>query len=159
MVLAATAFAAGAGALAYSPLAGRQPRPGYEAPPWEGAWAPGVAEAREEARPRTDRYGDPLPPGAVARLGTVRYRHTDAGPTVACPPDGGRVAPAGWDCACRFWDAATGREVRRIANPSASGGALAYSADGKVIAVEGGRGQIDPCDAATGEVRQRLDSR
>jgi WD40 repeat protein len=60
---------------------------------------------------RTDLYGDPLPAGAVARLGTVRCRHTGQA-TVVGFLDGGRqfVTFCHLD-GFRVWDAATGREL------------------------------------------------
>ena len=61
-----------------------------------------------------DRAGDPLPPGAVARLGTTRFRHGSSIRQVAYTPDGKILATLGDDGVIRLWDAAAGVEIRHI---------------------------------------------
>jgi WD40 repeat protein len=103
--------------------------------------APGVGFAAEPAKdePRLDRYGDPLPPGAVTRLGTVRYRHGKQ--SGAFLPDSKTVvstAEAG--NAINFWDARNGRLLREIDTGKLVIGwysRLALSRDGKCIALTG----------------------
>ncbi|HZU37738.1 MAG TPA: hypothetical protein VFA18_17595, partial [Gemmataceae bacterium] len=57
--------------------------------------------------PRTDHDGEPLPPGALARLGSRRYRVSWVLCQVAFSPDGRRLAAA---CdGVRMFDRATGR--------------------------------------------------
>jgi WD40 repeat protein len=57
-----------------------------------------------------DAFGDPLPEGAVARLGTIRWRHGGYVQSVAFCPDGRHALSAAESVA--LWDVATGRRVR-----------------------------------------------
>jgi WD40 repeat protein len=82
----------------------------------------------------TDAYGDPLPPGALLRLGTVRWRAQAH--FVAFLPDGKTLLTVDDDCISagivRFWDIAAGKEISHIQTP---GSLLALSPDGKTLAL------------------------
>src|SRR6516162_7026789 len=83
---------------------------------------------------RTDLYGDPLPEGAIARLGTVRLRHTDNVLSLAYSPDGKLIASGGSDDVICLWEADTGKEVRRLTGPHSEVWDVAFSPDGKLLA-------------------------
>jgi dipeptidyl aminopeptidase/acylaminoacyl peptidase len=84
------------------------------------ATADGIAGALELPKtvhatsPRRDLYGDPLPPGALMRLGTVNYRQDSSVYRIAYTPDGKHFVTDGQDSIIRVWDAAEGRIIRRI---------------------------------------------
>ncbi|HWY86881.1 MAG TPA: hypothetical protein VNX28_09160 [Gemmataceae bacterium] len=99
-----------------------------------------------QAPSNKDQYGDPLPPGAFARLGTVRWRHEAAIGFAAFLPDGKSVLSVSIDQAIHVWEFPSGKEIRRItlatadSRPSFSRPLLYYqprvdvSMDGKVVA-------------------------
>jgi WD40 repeat protein len=111
---------------------------------------------RAQEKPRLDRYGDPLPKGAVARLGSSRYWHGLSG--VALSPDAKVLASGGHDHTIHLMDAATGRELRRLGGPDAPqrpGVFLAFSPNGKTLAATAADDIVRLYDLATGkEIRQ-----
>jgi RNA polymerase sigma factor (sigma-70 family) len=123
VLLGAFALAAGTGILAVQiPLAAQQR---------EAAQA-GPSTPEQKAPNRVDRYGDPLPPGAIARLGTVRLRHSGPIGVVAFAPDGTVLLAGDENGDMRLWDTATGKLLRTFVDPLGHRvGALAFSPDGK----------------------------
>ena len=79
---------------------------------------------------RTDRYSDPLPAGVVARLGTVRLRHSAC---FAFAPDGKTLATAERQT-IRLWELATGKELSRWPTRIDGIRFLLFSPDGRRLA-------------------------
>lgn len=136
------------------------------------AWCLGLAalsanlvfvHGEDTQKPRTDLYGDPLPPGAVARMGTIQMRHVDAVFTFS--PDGKHLislAPRGDVC---FWDVAAGklhrrrqlwRTTERVSDTGLRDRSWqALSPDGATAARQDGE-EVRFYDTRTGRIRGRL---
>jgi WD40 repeat protein len=101
--------------------------------PGQGEPPPPKGEKVTEKLPsRTDLYGDPLPPGAIARLGTMRLRH-EQGWFGTAFLDGGKILATGSPSGLRFWDTASGRLLTEIKGDFDS--PLVPSADDKWLAL------------------------
>ena len=122
-LLVVSLVAAGAGIAVF---AGREePRQGKPDPNGD------QAEARA---PAVDRYGDPLPKGAIARLGTVRFRQSLLDGSnylsrVLFSPDGRSLVTVGRQGRVSIWESGSGRLVRSIKATEA-----AIAPDGKSLA-------------------------
>jgi WD40 repeat protein len=73
--------------------------------------------AVNDGRTATDADGDPLPPGAVMRLGSARFRTADRILALAYTADGSRLVSAGPRGLIHTWDARTGRPVATVRRP------------------------------------------
>src|SRR5438874_6170998 len=95
----------------------------------------------QTSTPAADMYGDPLPPGAIARMGTVRWRHGGMSRFVTFLPDGKSVLSVGEDNIIRVWEFPSGKEIRHFGleetdDPSTSEGRhVRYYRDGLPVAV------------------------
>jgi WD40 repeat protein len=90
---------------------------------------PALVAANEPA-PITDLYGDPLPPGAIARLGTLRFRAAERIDHLAYSPDGKKLVSHGGGV-ITLWDAESGRKLAEFDGSEV--GPLAWRADGSGV--------------------------
>jgi WD40 repeat protein len=136
------------------------------------AHAPGSPADLQPAAARVDAFGDPLPAGALARLGTMRLRPGWV-QFLGVAPDGQSVVTGEYGGQLRWWDVTSGQETRRqtFGAPDENGRqdrapfAIALSPDGKIVAtVEHYRGLVKGkpvvlalFDAATGQAIRRIE--
>jgi WD40 repeat protein len=132
-------------------------------------FAAGQPDKKEQPKQKThvDQFGDPLPEGAFARLGTTRYRHGGRD-LLGFSADGKSVLYLGGG-SLSWLDVATGKEVKsvRLADDVPRGlrrfeqdSGNVLSADGSVLAfsINRGNSSISIVDTATGKERKRLTS-
>jgi WD40 repeat protein len=140
-----------------------------------GAAQPAQTKNQTPAAANTDQNGDPLPPGAIARMGSLRWRHGSGVSYLAFTPDGKAVLTASQDGIVRLWERDTGKELRRFQGPPQrlppilpqpvngvfmpGGGTVsgvAMSQDGKLLATVEAINSIQLWDVDSGKEIRRL---
>jgi RNA polymerase sigma factor (sigma-70 family) len=116
------------------------------------------AEPSAQVRHRVDALGDPLPEGALLRLGTTRFRGPSSVEAIALSPDGKLLATAG-SRTVRVWDATTGKQSsvlpEKVELSIARQDTLVFSADGgKVYFPE--RDVVVALDLASGKIEAAI---
>ncbi len=129
-------FAAGGGAIAHRISAANPDGP----PELAQVVAQPEPKKPAAAEGRVDLHGDPLPPGAIARLGTLRFRPGGYQTSVAFTPDGKQLLSYGPWSGVSLWDASSGQEVRRLDAGDRLAAAL-LTPDGQSVATVEGEGQ------------------
>ncbi len=138
MVLAVAAIGLAAGAAGWT---------GYGA--WSATGARGSSVAAQTTKPKQspdilaaekkggakDQYGDPLPPGAVARLGARRFRHDGNPQNLVFTPDGKTLIGRTYS-GVLLWDVTSGQVRCQLPVRTAlSANGMDVSPDGKTLAV------------------------
>jgi RNA polymerase sigma factor (sigma-70 family) len=121
--------------------------------------------SKNKATARLDRHGDPLPPGALARLGTTRLRPGGRPNLLRMAADGKALLSATWrgtsDIRISWWCTATGAALRHCDMQPGWAYAYAVSPDERSLAAieydkPGDRFRVVVRDLATGQPKRVL---
>src|SRR5262249_31562482 len=138
--------------------------------PSQPAWGDPPDQEGKEAVPagaqvRTDRHGDPLPAGAVARLGTLRFRLYGKCTLHGFSPDGKAVLLTGADGGLHWMDARTGKKSPWAGVPAVQALApgervqvmsVLLAGDSRTAALRGNFDDIVLVDVPSGKQRGRI---
>src|SRR5262245_38100753 len=109
------------------------------------------------AKPGVDALCDPLPEGAVARLGSARLRHGGKVSGLTFLPDGKTLISSSDDGTLRAWEIPSGRELRRFEGHTGWVCRLALSTNGKFLLSAGSTDRTTRLwDVATGKELRRF---
>jgi RNA polymerase sigma factor (sigma-70 family) len=146
-LVVAFACSLGAGVAAWQPPPAR---PDATEPPAAAEAGRTGDAAGNDLTAGTDCNGDPLPRGAIVRMGTTRWRHV-TGPAVFMP-DGKAFFTSGV-----LWDAATGKQIRRFRDEERQQPrCTAVTPDGHTFAAVSGVNVASLWDVATGKILRQL---
>jgi WD40 repeat protein len=109
-------------------------------------------------KPNAPAPDDPLPPGALARLGTSRgsFGHRQPVTHLAFTSDGANLVTGSKDGTVRLWETATGKELRLWTAFKEVVVAVAVSPDGQAVAAADAAGAVRVMSRATGKVLREL---
>src|SRR5947208_1991665 len=114
-----------------------------------------LAQAQQAGTERraTDAHGDPLPPDAVARIGTTRLRHAAPISSLAFSADGKRISAATLWFDVGVWDARTGQALASRSSRQQTGLFRAtISPDGSLVAGRTDNGELGVQESLSGKV-------
>lgn len=114
----------------------------------------GHAGGDPPAKIRLDLHGDPLPDGAIQRLGSARV-WVGGIQAVALSPDG-KTGAIGRDKDVDLWDVTTGKHLRKLEGLRSKILSLTFSPDGKILAAAdlGGLVELDDPEAKGASVQK-----
>jgi WD40 repeat protein len=120
-----------------------------------------VVASTTRAQPpvRYDLYGDPLPEGAISRLGTIRFRQADAIGSIAFIDNGSSLATNTQGKKINIWDTSTGKIRQQLTSRAASINQLTATPDGRTLAVLDNDGKVEIFDMPVGKSRIRIEDR
>jgi WD domain, G-beta repeat/Lipoprotein LpqB beta-propeller domain len=109
-----------------------------------------IAGALGEVPQEPGEAPDPLPPGAVARLGSASSPDINGVVALACSSDGKKLASLESKGTIRLWDLKTFKEIRQVSGDRGGTKAIAFSPDGKQIATLGKNDNLVLVNTQTG---------
>jgi WD40 repeat protein len=111
-----------------------------------------LAEPPQKPIDHKDRSADKLPEGAVARLGTTRFRDGEGFASLAFTPDGKSLYSRGWfGPGITEWDVATGNLLHTIEPNLEFVSEVTLAPDGKTLAAVGKDGLLRVWDSQSGK--------
>lgn len=130
-------FGALALGMAWAASMARSPQPANEPPVQKAPSSDGPAS--QVLPVRADVLGDPLPPWALARLGTTRFRAGMWSRHLTPTPDGRKLLTVDWNNSLAdyltVWDLDTGRRLRQVLLPDGGVQAVHVGPDGRGFAL------------------------